>query len=134
MALRALDDRYVILGEAGLHAFGFLAGLGLVVLHAAEIATVLEVLPSDARSVLWYQVPSPIKGDVFVEARREVRDQLIDEARLDELVWALERLDPDAGPRSRFPLQSSTMPDDCSVASRLMTCWTSCAHANTRRR
>jgi magnesium transporter len=65
-------------------------------LHPAEIADLLETFPPDERVALWRWVAPASKGEVLIEARREVRNQLIAETAADELVSALTRVDIDA--------------------------------------
>lgn len=72
-------------------ALALLRGLG-----AAGVADLLESTPPEGRMALWQLLPPPLKGEVLVEAQREVREQLIGATAADELVAALSHVDMDA--------------------------------------
>ena len=64
-------------------------------LHPAEIADTLEALPRELRPRLWQSVPVKLKGEVLLEAHKEVRKQLIDNSDEEELLVALATLQMD---------------------------------------
>lgn len=64
-------------------------------LHPSEIADALEALPLDLRLKLWHQVDEISKGEVLLEARGDVRQQLIAGMAEDELLAALAALEVD---------------------------------------
>ena len=64
-------------------------------MHPAEIADVLESLPPANRRILWELVDPSIDGEVLMEVGEEVRENLVQEMDLDELLKATERLDLD---------------------------------------
>ncbi|WP_371807629.1 magnesium transporter MgtE N-terminal domain-containing protein, partial [Arhodomonas sp. KWT] len=64
--------------------------------HPAEIADILEALPKEDRLAVWQAIPAPtVRGEVLIEARREVRDRLIDATRPAELARDVEHLQLD---------------------------------------
>ncbi|WP_440997195.1 magnesium transporter [Arhodomonas sp. SL1] len=64
--------------------------------HPAELADILEALPGEARLALWRLLPDPeVRGEVLIEARREVRDRLIEATRSTELAEAVSHLELD---------------------------------------
>lgn len=67
----------------------------LAKLHPAEIASLLEGLPVEDRSVLWEQVSAEASGDVLTQVNDNVRATLIREMESHELVAATEGLDTD---------------------------------------
>ena len=70
-------------------------GKRLRLMHAADIAYVLEALPPVDRLLVWSQVAAEQAGDVFVEASDGVRKFLIAETGDDAIAPLLEKLDPD---------------------------------------
>ena len=64
-------------------------------LSPAEIANLLESLPSTKRSVVWGLVDPEDDGEVLVHVGEDVRESLIAEMDQDELVAAVEDLDID---------------------------------------
>jgi magnesium transporter len=64
-------------------------------MHPAEIALLLESVPSRQREVVWSMVDLDLKGDVLVELNESVRQELIDEMETEELVAAAEGLELD---------------------------------------
>ena len=70
--------------------------VGLVnALHPAEIASLLESLPSTQREAVWELVPSDMDGDVLVHVNDEVRSGLMDGMDSKEILAAAEGLDVD---------------------------------------
>ena len=49
----------------------------LRLMHAADLAYVLEALPLEYRRTVWHQVPPDLAGTVFVEVSAAVRDSLV---------------------------------------------------------
>jgi magnesium transporter len=74
-----------------------LAELGkrLRVMHAADIAHVLESLPLGDRMTVWREVATEQAGDVFVEVSEAVRESLIEAMDAAALVEMLMQLDPE---------------------------------------
>jgi magnesium transporter len=70
-------------------------GKKLRVLHAADIAYILEALPPEDRLTVWAEVHPDQAGDVFVETSDAVRRFLIAESNEDAVLALLERLDPE---------------------------------------
>jgi len=70
-------------------------GKRLRVMHAADIAHVLEGLPLDDRMTVWREVAAESAGDVFVEVSEAVRGSLIEGMEQAALVEMLTRLDPE---------------------------------------
>jgi magnesium transporter len=64
-------------------------------MHPAEIALLLESVPSRQREVVWSMVDPELEGDVLVELNESVRQELIDEMETEELVAAAEGLELD---------------------------------------
>ena len=64
-------------------------------LDPPQLADLLESLAPEARERAWRLIEPAAKGDVLVEARGEVRRQLIDLSSPDELAAAVGRLDLD---------------------------------------
>ena len=64
-------------------------------MHPAEIALLLESVPSRQREVVWSMVDSELEGDVLVELNESVRQELIEEMETEELVAAAEGLELD---------------------------------------
>lgn len=67
----------------------------LPLLHAADIADLLEALPQDERLALWRLVSTERRGMVLVEASESVWESLIEEMSDRELLRAIEPLDID---------------------------------------
>jgi len=67
----------------------------LPVLHAADIADLLEALPEDERQALWQLVDTDRRGEVLVEASENVWESLIEEMSDRDLLQAIEPLDID---------------------------------------
>ncbi len=65
-------------------------------LHPAVLADVMEALPRDQRPRLWQCISDPaVRGELLIEARGEVRDDLIDTLPTDELTDAVTQLQLD---------------------------------------
>ncbi len=64
-------------------------------LHPAEIAHLLESLPTDKRESVWELVPSQINGEVLLHLTEDVRTALIRKMDPEELVAATEHLETD---------------------------------------
>ena len=64
-------------------------------MHPAEIALLLESVPSRQREVVWSMVDPELEGDVLVELNESVRQELIEEMETEELVAAAEGLELD---------------------------------------
>ncbi|MBU3671658.1 MAG: magnesium transporter [Sinobacteraceae bacterium] len=64
-------------------------------MHPAEIALLLESVPSRQREVVWSMVDPELEGDVLVELSESVRQELIEEMETEELVAAAEGLELD---------------------------------------
>ncbi|MCK5640772.1 MAG: magnesium transporter, partial [Gammaproteobacteria bacterium] len=64
----------------------------LAKLHPAEIASLLEALPVEDRSILWEQVSPEVNGDVLTQVNDSVRATLIKDMASHELVAATEGL------------------------------------------
>lgn len=67
----------------------------LAKMHPAEIASLLESLPSIHRMALWKQLDADVVGEVLMASGEEVRAQLIDESSPKRLAAAMARLDMD---------------------------------------
>lgn len=64
-------------------------------MHPAEIAHLLESLPTDLREAVWSYVPSESEGEVLTNLNEEVRAAVIDRMDPEELVAATESLETD---------------------------------------
>ncbi len=64
-------------------------------LHPAEIAHLMESLPHEQRDIVWDLVHPEDEGHVLVNLNHDVRARLIKEMDANELVAAVEGLDPD---------------------------------------
>ncbi|KYP91306.1 dihydroorotate dehydrogenase [bacteria symbiont BFo1 of Frankliniella occidentalis] len=67
----------------------------LPVLHAADIADLLEALPEDERLALWRLIGNDRRGRVLVEASENVWESLIEEMSDRDLLHAIKPLDID---------------------------------------
>ena len=67
----------------------------LPLLHAADIADLLEALPEEERQALWQLVGTDRRGEVLVEASENVWESLIEEMSDRDLLQAIEPLDID---------------------------------------
>ena len=64
-------------------------------LHPSELARLLESLPLAERGVIWEMLEPDNEGEVLVELSDEVRDGLIESMQPDEIVAALDGMEPD---------------------------------------
>ncbi|MGI9206054.1 MAG: magnesium transporter, partial [Woeseiaceae bacterium] len=64
-------------------------------LHPSEVARLLESLPITERAVIWEMVQPENEGEVLVELADEVRDGLIESMQADEIIAALDGMEPD---------------------------------------
>ena len=64
-------------------------------LHAGEIANLLEALPIPERRVVWKLTDVGLEGDILLEVSEDVRKNLIELTRDDELLLATEGLEID---------------------------------------
>jgi magnesium transporter len=64
-------------------------------MHPADIAFVLERLPTEERAPLWDAVPSDRRGGVLLELADAVRDSLIETMPQEQLIDAAAHLDSD---------------------------------------
>jgi magnesium transporter len=64
-------------------------------MHAADLAYVLEALPLEYRRTVWHQVPPDLAGTVFVEVSAAVRDSLVAVTPREDLIALLSTLDPE---------------------------------------
>lgn len=64
-------------------------------MHPADIAYILETLPTDDRLSIWELVKAEIDGDVLLEVSDAVRENLIENMAHEEIVAAAETLDAD---------------------------------------
>lgn len=64
-------------------------------MHPAEIADALESLPLARRRVLWEAIDPEIDGEVLMEVGDEVRESLVRDMDMEELIAATEQLDLD---------------------------------------
>jgi magnesium transporter len=67
----------------------------LRLMHAADIAHVLEAMPLENRAIVWAQVPDQQAGMVFVEVSSTARESLVDASPRPRLIALLETLDPE---------------------------------------
>ncbi|MGE0866851.1 MAG: magnesium transporter [Vicinamibacterales bacterium] len=70
-------------------------GKRLRVMHAADIAHVLEGLPLDDRTTVWHEVAPEQAADVLVEVSVAVRGSLVDATDEHVLIEMLAQLDPE---------------------------------------
>lgn len=77
------------------------------VMHAADVAYVLEALPLDDRRTVWQQIDVDRAGPVFVEVSEAVRESLVGFTSHDDLVTMLVGLDPED-----LGYISDSLPDD----------------------
>jgi len=64
-------------------------------MNAAEIAHLLESLPSEQREVVWDLVPPKVDGEVLAHVNDDVRAALIRDMEVHEIIAATEGLDTD---------------------------------------
>jgi len=64
-------------------------------LHPAEIGHLLESLPRNQRALVWKLLEPEIEGEVLVEVAEAVRDDLIRDMPIEELVVALDGMELD---------------------------------------
>ena len=64
-------------------------------LHAGEIANLLEALPIPERRIVWNLTDVGLEGDILLEVSEDVRKNLIELTRDDELLLATEGLEID---------------------------------------
>jgi magnesium transporter len=67
----------------------------LRVMHAAELAYVLEALPLEHRRTVWQQVPPDLAGTALVEVSAAVRESLVAVTPREDLIALLSTLDPE---------------------------------------
>ncbi len=67
----------------------------LLEMHPAEIAHLLESLPSDQRKIIWPHVPVEAEGEVLLHLNDNVRAAFIEKMDPEALVAATEALDED---------------------------------------
>jgi len=67
----------------------------LAEMHPAEIAHLLESLPSNQRLAVWQQVPDEAEGEILANLNEEVRASLIEQMAPEDLVAATEGLETD---------------------------------------
>ncbi len=64
-------------------------------LHAGEIANLLEALPIPERRIVWKLTDVALEGDILLEVSEDVRENLIELTRDDELLLATEGMEID---------------------------------------
>ena len=64
-------------------------------LHPADIALVLEALPTDERLEVWNLVKADRDGEILLEVSDAVRESLLADMDLPEILAAAEQLDAD---------------------------------------
>ncbi len=69
--------------------------LMLNALHPAEIAHLVESLPTDKREIIWELVDPEFEGDVLLHVNDEVRASLIKKMETEDIVSATEGMDMD---------------------------------------
>ncbi|KOC92396.1 magnesium transporter [Winslowiella iniecta] len=67
----------------------------ITLLHAADLADILEALPEDERQALWRLIDNDHRGQVLVEASESVWESLIEEMSDKAILRAIEPLDID---------------------------------------
>ncbi|RLA07486.1 MAG: magnesium transporter [Gammaproteobacteria bacterium] len=67
----------------------------LQALYPEEIADILESLPLPQRKLLWKMVRSEFEGDILVEVTDEVRDSLLEDMSVKEIIDATKNLAED---------------------------------------
>ncbi len=67
----------------------------MVAMHPAEIADALEALPPARRRVLWDLIEPDLEGEILMEVHDEVRESLVRDMDMEDLVAATEQLDLD---------------------------------------
>ena len=63
--------------------------------HAADLAVLLEVLPTEDRHLVWASIPIRRRGDVFLELAEPVLESIVSVMSHEDLVAALRELDAD---------------------------------------
>ncbi len=69
--------------------------LMLNALHPAEIAHLIESLPTDKREIIWELVDPEFEGDVLLHVNDEVRASLIKKMETEDIISATEGMDMD---------------------------------------
>ena len=64
-------------------------------MHPAEIADAIESLPPARRRILWELIDLELEGEILMEVGDEVRESLVRDMDMEELVAATEQLDLD---------------------------------------
>jgi len=64
-------------------------------MHAADIALILESLPTEDRLTIWELTPKELYGDTLAHVNESVRAQLIQKMAAQDLIDATEKLDTD---------------------------------------
>ena len=64
-------------------------------MHPAEIADAIESLPPVRRRILWELIDLELEGEILMEVGDEVRESLVRDMDMEELVAATEQLDLD---------------------------------------
>ena len=67
----------------------------ITLLHAADLADILEALPEDERQAFWRLIDNERRGQVLVEASESVWESLIEEMSDKAILQAIEPLDID---------------------------------------
>ena len=67
----------------------------MTAMHPAEIADALESLPPARRQILWDLIEIDLEGDILMEVGDEVRESLVRDMDMEELLAAAEQLDLD---------------------------------------
>ncbi len=80
-------------------------------MHPADIANVLQSLPSEQRAAIWFAVSEPALGEILKEVSGEVRESLIREMDPKILVNAVRNLDVDDIANMVPDLSSRTVAD-----------------------
>jgi magnesium transporter len=65
------------------------------VLHPADLAFILESLPTEDRQLVWAETPAALRGQVLVEVSEAVRESLVARLGHSELATAIRALDAD---------------------------------------
>lgn len=67
----------------------------IALMHAADVAYVLEALPPEERAMVWSLVAEPQQGDVLVELAESVRPSIIELCSREALIRVALLLEPD---------------------------------------